>query len=372
MSASNIDLIPAGTVFSAVDIIHYADPDMRDLDQAIAEADLLVTVPHATAAIPEELAEFLAPELTRRMQFDFSDAGAASVAIRWAQIDPRVVVVVNPHSRLVRDPNRPMPVDLRGDLGRAFERVRAAGASGGSDSQPVDLSGVDAVRPVSFSNVPILRAPESDEQLDRLAHALLSVAEGGVDIYEATCVELTRRFIEHAKQEGGAFTRLSFHDSANARLTPAGAIEEIRDDEHLMPAVVTLSNRGDAHGEQRDPSKPLTMPAEALRRLAAAHRAGFEVSAPEAVLLNQPYRGGDEIVAAAAHFHSVADRAAEAGERLVLGAVQAEFSRDYVLGPGALEELRAAGTSWVDEDRERIDIIAYASKRAWDEFRDEA
>lgn len=87
MTASDLDLIPAGTVFTSEQITHYADPDTRTLEQAVVEADVLVSAPHAGAAIPEEVAEFLSPELTRRLQYDFSDVSTAAVVRRWAEIE---------------------------------------------------------------------------------------------------------------------------------------------------------------------------------------------------------------------------------------------------------------------------------------------
>lgn len=364
MSANDLDVIPAGTVFAPDEIIHYADPDTRDLDRAIAEADLLVTTPHSGAAIPEELAEFLSPELTRRLQYDFTDVATASVVKRWAEIDPRIVAVINPHPRLVRDPNRAKPTDVRADLQQAIERVREAGPW-----QKVDLSGVDAIRPVTFSFFPILEIPETKDGLHRLVDAFAATAEHGLGVYEATREVLTDRFIEHGLAHGGSFTRLSFHDTMNTTTTREGAVNVARAAQDRLPTVVALSNRGDAQGESRDPADPPTMHPAALRRLAAAHRTGFEVEEPEAVLLNQPYLGSQEILAAGARFRSLETEAAEAG--LTLGAVQAEFLREYLLGPEAVAELQQPGTEWITEDRERIDILAYACKRAWDQFRDQ-
>ncbi|MFD5601189.1 N-formylglutamate amidohydrolase [Leucobacter sp. NPDC058333] len=366
MSAHDLDLIPAGTVFTPDELIHYADPDMRDLAKAIAEADVLVTTPHSGAEIPEELAEFLSPELTRRLQYDFTDVSTASVVRRWAEIDPRIVAVINPHPRLVRDPNRAKPLDVRADLQQAIERVRAAGTW-----QRVDLTGVDAIRPVTFSFFPILEVPETPEGMQRLVDTFAATAEQGLDVYEATRDELTELFLTKGLAQGGRFTRLSFHDTMNTTTTRDGAVNVERAEQDRLPAVVALSNRGDAQGEARgdaDPADAPTMDPASLRRLAEAHRVEFEVSDPDAVRLNQPYLGSQEIRAAGARFRSVASEAAAAG--LTLGAVQAEFLREYLLGPEAVAELHEPGTEWVTEDRERVDILAYACKRAWDAFRD--
>ncbi len=363
MTASDLDLIPAGTVFTPEQITHYADPDTRTLEQAVVEADVLVSAPHAGAAIPEEVAEFLSPELTRRLQYDFSDVSTAAVVRRWAEIDPRIVAVVNPHPRLVRDPNRPKPSDIRADLTTAIERVRKAGPW-----QRVDLTGVDAIRPVTFSFFPILQIPETDAGVQRLVEAFDSAAEQGLGVYERTRDELTDLFLAHGLAHGGSFTRLSFHDTMNTTTTREGAVSVPRAEQDRLPAIVALSNRGDHDGEERDPEDPPTMRPEALRDLAAAHREGFESADPAAVLLNQPYLGSQEIRADGAKFRLLAQDAGEAG--LQLGAVQAEFLREFLLGAAATEILHEPGTEWVTENREHIDALAYACKRSWDAFRD--
>lgn len=362
MSATPLDLIPSGTVFTPEQITHWADPDTRSLPQAIAEADLLVATPHSGAAIPEELAEFLSPALTRRLQYDFSDVATASIVRRWAEIDPRIVAVINPHPRLIRDPNRRKPDNVRADLVAAIERVRAAGPW-----QKVDLTGVDAIRPVTFSFFPILQIPDTDEGLQRLVDAFADTAEQGLGVYERTREALTDLFLAKGMEQGGTFTRLSFHDTMNTTTTRDGAVNVARAETDRLPDVVALSNRGDHQGEERDPADRPTMDGSALRALAAAHREGFEVSHPEAVLLNQPYLGSEEIRAAGARFGELREQANAAGLRL--GAVQAEFLREYLLGPAAAAELQEPGTDWVAEDPDHIDAVAHACKRAWDEFR---
>ena len=59
---------PAGTTFAAEDIVFYASSGERSLDEALEDADVLVSGPHSGSAIPEELVEFLAPEFTHRLQ----------------------------------------------------------------------------------------------------------------------------------------------------------------------------------------------------------------------------------------------------------------------------------------------------------------
>ncbi len=362
MSAHDLDLIPAGTVFTPEQITHYANPDERTLEQAINDADLLVATPHSGAAIPEEIAEFLSPALTRRLQYDFSDVATASIVRRWAEIDPRIVAVINPHPRLIRDPNRAKPQDVRADLTAAIERVREAGAW-----QKVDLTGVDAIRPVTFSFFPILEIPETPDGVARLVDTFAVTAEQGLSVYESTRDALTERFIEKGLRQGGSFARLSFHDTMNTTTTREGAVNVARAEADRLPQVVSLSNRGDANGDARDATDLPTMQPEALRRLAAAHRNGFAVADADDVLLNKPYLGSQEIIAGRNRFDEIADAAASAGA--TFDAVQAEFLREFLLGAPAAAELQQPGTDWIVEDPDHIDEIAQACKRAWDEYR---
>ena len=361
-------LIPSGTVFTASDITCYADPDDRDLEQAIEEADLLVSCPHSGVAIPEELAPFLAPGFTRRLQFDFSDCGASAIVRRWAEIDPRIISVENPHPRMIRDPNREKPTDLRATLREAFARVAAAG----SGVHP-DLSGVDAVRPVTFSFLPLLLAPSDETELNRLADTFTDVAMHGLGIYETTRDALIERFVETKleRARGGdtphSFSTLSFHDTMNHTTTPDGAVNVARDDADRLPSVVALSNRGDADGEPRG-DNPVTMRPDRVRALAAAHRVGFAVDSPDAVTLNKPSLGSFEIVRAGSRFRELASVADAAG--LVLSAVQAEFRREFLLGRAQTAAIMQPGTGWVEPDVQRIERVAQACKASWDWYRE--
>lgn len=359
---SDLDLIPAGREFSAEEITVYADADARSLDEAIAAADVLVSCPHAGARIPEELVPFLSPALTRRLQYDFTDVATDAIVREWARTDPRIVAVINPHPRLVRDPNRARPADIAADLTTAIERTRAAGAW-----QRVDLSGVDAIRPVTFSFFPILEVPHGEAERDLLVRTFVDVGERGLGVYERTRDELTERFVADKLRTGGRFTRLSFHDTMNTTTTRDGAVDVARDPADRLPAVVALPNRGGSRGEERDPADPPTMAPDRLRALAEAHRAGFRVDSAGDVALNTPYLGSQEILAAGRRFRELADEAAEAA--LELDAVQAEFLREYLLGPDAVAELHRPGTDWISEDPAHVTEVAAACRRSWDLYR---
>ena len=371
-------LIPAGTVFTPDDLIFYFDRDSRTLDEAIAAADVLVSCPHSGAAIPAELSRFLAPEFTRRLQFDFSDQSTSPIVRRWAQIDPRIVYVENPHPRMIRDPNREKPADLRATLGEAFARVEAAGPG-----VRTDLSGVDAVRPVTFSFYPLLNIPRTEAELNDLADTFSEVATHGLGVYESTRDDLIERFVSAklaaaarpgsgSGAAGGSFTTLSFHDTMNHTTTPDGAVNVDRPEADRLPRVVALSNRGDTNGDPRVDAtgelQPVTMQPDRIRSLAEAHRSGFQVESTDDVALNKPYLGSYEIIKAGARFRELAPAAETVG--LILAAVQAEFLREFLLGAANTATLMQPGTGWVTPDAEHVDRIAHACKASWDLFRD--
>lgn len=367
MTESDPLLLPPQRAFVPEEITHWADPERRGLDEALASADVLVSCPHAGAAIPGELAPYLDERLTRRLQFDFTDVSTAAVAARWAEIDPTVVVVINPHPRLVRDPNRPRPEDPAARLREALARVREAGPF-----QRVDLKGCDAIRPVTFSFTPILRVPEDEQGVERLVADFMAAGARGVDVYQQTRLDLLERMIalthERAASGGPArLTTLSFHDTMNTTTSLDGAVNVPRAPADELPRVVALSNRGDAAGEQRDPSDPVTMDAERLRQLAAAHRQAFDVLDPADVALNQPYLGSEEILSAGRRFREESGRAAESGASF--DAVQAEFLREFLLGAANAAEIQRPGTTWPDPDPDHVDDLARRLRDAWAGYR---
>ncbi|MBP2413182.1 hypothetical protein JOF48_001981 [Arthrobacter stackebrandtii] len=366
-------VIPAGTSFSSSDITFYQGKDSgRTLQEAIAEADLVVSTPHAGDAVPEELVEFLAPEFTHRLQFDYSDRTTAPVCRAWAEQDPRIVYVENPHPRLLRDPNRARPEDLGAQLREAFVRMREAGAW-----NKVDLGGVDTIRPVTFSFYPLLKVPGSDAELDRMVAAFEEVAERGLGVYESTRDSLRDAVVEAASARAAAsgtpghVFAFSFHDTMNHTTTRDGAVNVERAEADRLPDVVSLSNRGDQKGEPRG-SEVITMDPEMLRILAECHRLGFKVGDPAAVALNKPYLGSQEIIASGALFRELTDstfRKRAGASHVALGAVQAEFLREYLLGPDATAALQQPGTGWPEEDTAWTAQLARSCKTSWDEFR---
>jgi hypothetical protein len=353
-------LIPAGTVFEPSDVTFWAGKGTRSLEDALADVDLVVSAPHAGAAIPEELDRFLAPEFTRRLQYDYTDVSTSAVVRRWAEIDPTIVVVENPHPRMVRDPNRRKPADVGADLREALGRVRDAGRG-----VRVDLTGVDAIRPVTFSFFPLIEPPTDDDALTALVAAFEAVAAQGLEVYERVRDGLVERLADRAVSNGTGFTTLSFHDTMNTTTREDGAVDVARDPKDMLPAVVALSNRGDANGDRRG-DETVTMDPSRVRALAAAHRTAFG-AADDAVQLNQPYLGSQEIIAAGERFASMADDAARTGA--TLDAVQAEFLREYLLGPANTDVLHRPGEGWVTPDAEHVDELAQHCRDAWAAYR---
>ncbi|HEX5859513.1 MAG TPA: hypothetical protein VFY91_15525 [Microbacterium sp.] len=162
--------------------------------------------------------------------------------------------------------------------------------------------------------------------------------------------------------------RLSFHDTMNTTTTPEGAVNVPRKPEDDLPRVVALSNRGDHEGEPRPEDPFVSMSPVDLRALAAAHRAAFGATEwPEEVLLNKPYLGSQEVIDSGKAFEDARDAATAAGVRV--GAVQAEFLREFLLGPEATAQLHRPGTDWPALDHGHTDAIARACRAAWDTFR---
>lgn len=358
--------LTAHKTFTAEEITFFADRENRSLKQALMTADVLISCPHAGAAIPAELRPFLVPEFTRRLQYDFTDCSTSAIVRRWAELDPTVIYVENPHPRLVRDPNRARPDDLAASLVEALRRVREAGPF-----NHVDLAGVDAIRPVTFSFFPMLKVPDSDVGVAELVEAFVAVGTRGVDVYQATRENLIERMVKRTltgKSPSAHFTTLSFHDTMNFTTTRAGAVNVERQPEDRLPAVVSLSNRGNHDGEPRSSDPVVTMAADRIRLLADAHRAAFDVTLTDDVQLNQPYLGSQEIISAGARFGELADDAERAGA--TLDAVQAEFLRELLLGAAGVTRISQPGADWPDPDPEHVDHIARSCMKAWATYRE--
>jgi hypothetical protein len=393
MTGANIDWIPEGTRFGVDDMVFFHGKGERDLNDALAEVDLIVTGPHATAAFPAEMKPFVDARLTARLQYDFSDVSTAPVAQAWAALDPKVLYIEDPHPRAVRDANRARPVDLLWGIREAFDRLAAE--PGGRPS----LAGVDAVRPVTFGYLPVLRRPESDAEWNQLGAALTSAGANGVDEYERVRDELIERVVEAklrrlldidpstlAVPEWNSATSLnvlSIHDTMNHTARPDGAICLERPAADRLPQLVALSNRGDDRGELtpsdkgalRDGISVPSMEPALLRSIGAAYAQVFDMHGPDDVGYNRPYLGGYETQSVAPRLqqlapYAVVRRADSAPRSLRLGAWQNEFLREFLLGEEATAEMMAAGDEWVRAPTARVRWVAERLQVAHDLVRE--
>ena len=235
--------------------MYFHDKGRRPVEDVLGEIDLVLTGPHASAAFPEEMAPFVDDRLTFRLQHDFTDISTSPVGRRWAEIDPHVLYVENPHPRAVRDANRARPDDLGAGLRAAFERLRRAG-----ETERPPLTGVDAIRPVTFGYLPVLREPRTDDEWNELVDAMTTAGSLGVDVYERVRDDLIERTV-NAKlarlasldpadvtvsewRSASTLLVMSLHDTMNHTARSDGAICVERQPVDRLPNVVALSNHG--------------------------------------------------------------------------------------------------------------------------------
>ena len=130
-----LDWLPADSQFVFEDCVHWQGKGSGQCFPA-ARVDTIVLGPHASMAFPEEIRPFVSPELTRRLQGDYSDVATMAVGCAWAACDPNVVFISCPHSRAVLDTNRSHSADPEPDLRRCFALVAQARTKG----EPVSLN----------------------------------------------------------------------------------------------------------------------------------------------------------------------------------------------------------------------------------------
>lgn len=352
---TGLEWIAAGRRFGVDDLVFWQGKGSQPFEAVAAGIDTILCGPHSSAAFPAELRPFIDPALTRRKQFDFSDVSIAALGRAWAEADPSVVYVENPVSRLVTDPNRP-PVDrIEPGLRQAFAAL--AGAKAGT---AVNLSGIDTVRPVTFSGEPVLLAPQDDAGWAALVAVLEDCADRGPRSYARLRDSLIDRVLS-ARDSRQSLVVLSLHDTMNTQMTADGAITRPRPEADHLPWLVNLGNRGDRTGA--GPADEVTLPPEAMRRLAAAFLAAWQIppdKAEGAVTLNHPYKGAHETVSIGARLRDPS--------RTEVGVVQVEFLRETLLGPAATGCLLSPGNDWPAVDQAHLARVVGSLCHAWDAF----
>ena len=287
--------LPVGARFGFDDLVFFSRKSISDFADAAADVDLVLTGSHASAALPRELEPFVDRSLTQELQFDYSDIISNSLARRWAEIDPRVVYIRNPVSRLIFDQNRARPNDPEAELRGAFARI-----TGAQPGESVSLTSVDAIRPVTFAGKPVLVEPKDSVGYATVVESIVACAGRTSWSYVAARDRVLETVFEKkvaalrdlplGSIELSAFhsaTNLQVqcvHDTMNCTARDDGAVAERRPVSAQLPGLVSLANRGDLRGEARAPAKAGPLPVEdaltiapsGLRSVARALQLGFE------------------------------------------------------------------------------------------------
>ncbi|HEX6249375.1 MAG TPA: N-formylglutamate amidohydrolase [Nocardioidaceae bacterium] len=389
--------IPKGRTFGFDDLVFHHGKGEVPFDEVAGRIDLILTGPHATAAIPRELEPFLERGLTQRQQHDFSDMTTSDLCKRWAEVDEHVVYVEFPHHRMLFDPNRDWPDEPEEGLREFFAR-RDAQARGES----VSFNGVDSIRPVSFSGVPFLRRPSDDAEWRSLMSVITDLGDRGARTYARVRDEVIARVFEAKCRnlhdlDMGRVAIADFnsarmlhvqcvHDTMNATVGPDGAVDQDKPRADWLPRIVSLGNRGDERGEPRPPADGGLMPAvdvpiidgSQFRSLQQALAFAFEVPherVEDELALNTPYLGAFECQAIGRLLRElepqgiVRHSSQEKVLKIRTGAYQAEFLRETLMGPRNTAYVRRPGTDWPETDQENhADLIARL-RRAFDILR---
>ena len=389
--------LPVGARFSFDDLVFFSRKSTSDFTDVAADVDLVLTGPHASAALPRELEPFVDRSLTQRLQFDYSDVISDSLARRWAEIDPRVVYIRNPVSRLIFDQNRARSEDPEADLREAFARI-----SGARAGESVSFAGVDAIRPVTFAGRPVLVEPKDNADYAAVVETILACARRMSWSYVAARDRVLETVFEKkvaalrdlplgslglaAFHSATNLQVQCIHDTMNCTAHDDGAVAARRPLAAQLPGLVSLANRGDLRGEARASAEAGPLPVEdtltiapaSLRSVARALQLGFEIDEARCaaeIRLNTPYQGAWEVQAIGGRLRDMAARAAiqhRSGGgvlHLAMGAYQAEYLRETLLGPQAVAHIHRPGSDWPAPDNNLIDALAQKLKASQDFLR---
>ncbi|MFY7865268.1 N-formylglutamate amidohydrolase [Roseateles sp.] len=343
--------IESGRRFAPAELMHWQGS--ASLQARAASVDTLVLGPHASAAFPAELRPFINPALTRRQQCDFSDCTTAVLGRLWAQADAGVIYIENPHARLALDANRAPPPHWLADLQEFFRRLRLQ-----QSGQTQSFSGIDAIRPISFSGMPVLLEPQNAEEWTALADALSQCISQGIAVYRQACEQVLRTVM--AARPGKPVRVISLHDTMNTQMREDGALLQPRPAADQLPAWVNFGTLADEQGEVVDEAHPPSYPGASARQLLRlwSENLGAE---PSDFSLNRPYKGAYET----RHFAELL-RAHGAPHS---GAIQVEFRREALLGEAATACLQKAGEDWPEPELPHLQKIAQALAEAGRELR---
>lgn len=343
----NTDLLwlDTGRRFGIEELVFWRGRGREPFEAAAGRIRTVVLGPHASAAFPAELQSFVSPALTRRKQLDYSDVLTSALGRAWAQADPTLVFVENPHSRLVMDPNRAQPTRPMEGLREFFARLarQRAGELG------VSFAGIDAIRPITFAGEDVLLPPSDEAGWTALAEALSLSRAAGPQAYGAAVEQVIALVRGSRAAQGRGLVVISLHDTMNTKMRADGAINIERPPADRLPNWVNFGNLGDEHGE----GEVLSIPAAQLRRMATAWARTLG-AAPGEISLNRPYKGAHETLVWGQAL------AGQSGS----GAVQVEFRREALLGPAATAYLQQPGADWPTGLDERLDDIAGKLARA--------
>jgi len=389
--------LPAGARFGFDDLVFFARKGVTDFADVAADIDLVLTGPHASAALPRELEPFVDRSLTQRLQVDYSDIFSDWLARRWAEIDPQVVYIRNPVSRLIFDQNRARPDDPETGLREAFARIAAA-----QPGETVSFAGVDAIRPVTFAGKPVLTEPKGDEGFAAVVDTITDCAGRTSWAYVAARDRVLETVFEKKAAALrdlplGSIALAAFHsatnlyvqcvhDTMNCTAGDDGAVADRRALPAQLPGLVSLANRGGRLGEARAPAQAGPLPVEdvltiapsGLRSVERALQLGFEIDEARSgaeIRLNTPYQGAWEVQAIGRRLRDMAARAAirhHSGGgvlQLTVGAYQAEYLRETLMGPQAVAHIQRPGSDWPKPDKALIDALAQKLKASQDLLR---
>jgi len=389
--------VQKGKDFKFDDIVYYRGKGDVPFEQIAGRIDLVLTGPHATAAIPRELELFLEDGITQRKQYDFSDMTTSDLCKMWVEVDEHAVYVEFPHHRMLFDPNRDWPKDPEADLREYFKRWKAQ-----QRGEKVSYNGVDSIRPISFGGVPFLREPTNDSGWSNLINTINDLGDRGArayakirdqvieQVFEAKCAYLYNLDLSQTTLAEFNSARMlhvdCVHDTMNATVSADGAVDQDKPRTDWLPKIVSLGNRGDERGEPRPPGDGGLMPiidvpiidAAQFRSLQQAMAIAFEVPDDEiqdSLALNQPYLGAFECQYIGRMLHALEPRGIvrhKSNEKVLsirTGAYQSEYSRETLLGEKNTDYVRKPGTDWPDTDVPHHKDLTARLKQSYDILR---